>query len=420
MPPASRFRTNMSSPAASERRIGAQRGISLIELMIGMVVALVISLVMFNTLLFAEGQRRSTSGGGDAQQAGSMASYMTERIVRMGGAGIERVSGLFGTCKLSLKNSTGTVLLPLPGTLVAPFDGLKSVTLRAAPVLIANASVTANDTAGDTTPDALVVFGGTSPTINTWFQASSATTATTAHVIGSTGLATGDLLVAVEQDSTQANYGSANPCVIAQTTSAIDTTTTSACYRQSTDYCGRVIKIGGTLTGSEGFAPGGNAYQGTTEFADLGGAPLLQILALGPTPATATDLRSYNILDQSVLSLVDGVVNLQAVYGLRAAGNTANCTVTSWVPPTGNFSISKLLDGTNAASVARICAIRIGLITRSAIQEKNNVDAATTTGWTLFADDTALKVTGTRSGTDLKYRYRQYDVIVPVRNQILQ
>jgi len=382
-----------------------------------MAVALVISLVMFNTLLFAEGQRRTISGGSDAQQSGAMASYLVERLVRLGGSGLNQVSNLVGGCRLSLKTSADVSLLPLPSGLAAPFNGLAGLTLRAAPVLIANGSGSSDDSATSTTPDALIIMAGSSPGVINGFQGTSSATASLAHVVNSVGLATGDLLVAVEQDGSSSLYGPTGLCRLAKVTSSVETDSSSACYRQSSDNCGQSVRVGGSLTASDGLAPGGTAYTGLTQYADLGTAPILQILALGPTPATAADLRVYDILDQSSTSLSDGVVNLQALYGLRDAGNTSNCVVTSWVAPVGSFNIATLTGTSGAASLARICAIRLGLITRSALQEKNAVDAPAT--WTMFADQSGLSLSGTRTGTALKYRYRQFDAVIPVRNMAM-
>src|SRR3954471_13720566 len=144
--------TNMSRPPTwidgcttpRPQRRAAQRGMSLIELMVGLVIALVLSLAMLKMLLYAEGERRTLSAGNDAQQAGTIGSYAVERYLRMGGAGIDQIDRARG-CKLKAGHSDGKTMVPLPSGLAAPFDPLAGSDLPVAPVLIANGGVPDND-----------------------------------------------------------------------------------------------------------------------------------------------------------------------------------------------------------------------------------------------------------------------------------
>ena len=53
-----------------------QRGVSLIELMVGVVIGLLAVLVIYQTFAVAEGIKRQTISAGDAQKTGMIATYL--------------------------------------------------------------------------------------------------------------------------------------------------------------------------------------------------------------------------------------------------------------------------------------------------------------------------------------------------------
>ncbi|MCX7179106.1 MAG: prepilin-type N-terminal cleavage/methylation domain-containing protein, partial [Proteobacteria bacterium] len=70
--PSRHFLTTRSlSPAA--------QGFSLVEIMVGMVIGMLGIIVMMQIFALAEGQKRSTTGGGDAQNTGAIALYGLQR-----------------------------------------------------------------------------------------------------------------------------------------------------------------------------------------------------------------------------------------------------------------------------------------------------------------------------------------------------
>ena len=67
---------NLQSPMTPQRpgrRSLLMRGVTLIELMVGLLLGLVVVLVTAQVLSFAEGQKRLTTGGADAQVNGALA-----------------------------------------------------------------------------------------------------------------------------------------------------------------------------------------------------------------------------------------------------------------------------------------------------------------------------------------------------------
>src|SRR3979409_1551457 len=61
------------------------RGFSLVELMVAMVIGLIGMIIIFQVFEVSEGIKRTTTGGGDAQQSGAIAMYVLEHDVRNSG-----------------------------------------------------------------------------------------------------------------------------------------------------------------------------------------------------------------------------------------------------------------------------------------------------------------------------------------------
>lgn len=85
--------------------VPGQAGMSLIELMVGVVIGMLTILIVANTIITSEGQRRGTSSGSDAQNNAMLAAYLVERDLRMSGYGIftNETGGVSEVC------SVGTV-----------------------------------------------------------------------------------------------------------------------------------------------------------------------------------------------------------------------------------------------------------------------------------------------------------------------
>ena len=118
--------------ACSPRRRAS--GFTLVEIMVGMVIGMLGLIIMMQVFSLSESQKRTTTGGGDAQSSGAIALFGLQRDLRQAGYGVSdpRLLG----CDL---------LLP------------SGVTLSAlAPVTINHPSITGQDPGTDTL---LVVYG---------------------------------------------------------------------------------------------------------------------------------------------------------------------------------------------------------------------------------------------------------------------
>src|SRR5581483_7946009 len=98
-----------------------QVGFGIVEMMVAIVIALVSSLVIFETFAVSEGIKRTSTSGSDAQQNGSAALYMIEREARMAGYGINNQLLLGCTVRYYDKNGTGVpATLTLAPVVITP------------------------------------------------------------------------------------------------------------------------------------------------------------------------------------------------------------------------------------------------------------------------------------------------------------
>ncbi len=85
----------------------AQRGFSLVEIMVAAAIALIGIVVIFQVLAVWEERKRTASSGSDAQIAGTIAMYNLDRDVRQGGFGFG-LSSYLGCTVQAYDTSRGT------------------------------------------------------------------------------------------------------------------------------------------------------------------------------------------------------------------------------------------------------------------------------------------------------------------------
>ncbi len=123
-----------SSSRCDSSRGRRPHGFSLIELLVGIVLAMAAVIVVMQVFRLSEGSRRTTTGGDDAQTTGSIALTLLQRDLRQAGQGLSNIN-LMG-CNLAL--TAGWTVNAL------------------APLTINHASIPAGDAGTDTL---LVVYG---------------------------------------------------------------------------------------------------------------------------------------------------------------------------------------------------------------------------------------------------------------------
>lgn len=404
--------------ARSTRLRAEQRGISMIELMIGMVVGLIVALAVTSTVSTMNLQRRTAVSGGDAQANAQLALILVDRTARMSGAGLFYNGQLICT-GINIYHDGSTLANDAP----------------ILPVKIVDGGATGSDAITFTYSNAV---GGSAAANLVDAMATEAAPITVNH---QGGLRAGDLAIVGVP-------GSAVPCTLIGIT-AFDST--GANCNAITTACTNIVYAAGT-TIVNGNVPGkwnppdpATAFGANAQrYGFASAAPLVG-------PAVASGMGSfvqdtYQVMCNSLVSypytsagvnapactasplsitnaslLVSDIVQMQAQYGITASA--ASNVVTNWVDATGGTWTTP-----NAATIPRIKAVRIVVVARSKEAAAGLVTAACTnaagvasTGPCSFQDAEApvidLSATSVPAGkTWQNYRYRVYQSVIPLRN----
>ena len=358
----------------------AQRGFTLIELMVGLVLGLLTVLVISQVLAMAEGKKRSVSMGSDAQVNGALTLFTLQRDIQQAGYGIAQLPSSLG-CLVKGKRS-----------------GADAFQFTLAPVVITNG---ANDA-----PDQLVVLqsqttGFSAPLTLTGDHGPSDTAFA---VKASFGVPAGSMMIAVPKLQSASNW-----CTLFNVTHDATSVLTAIGPTRLPNAGGDagpwnhsdLYPTGGYLTEDLLLHIGSLARRSYS----ISGAHNLQLSEFSPT--SGSDVPPQDLYPQ--------IVNLQAFYG---KDTNADDVVDRYdaTTPTTNDDWRKVL------------AIRIAVVARSNQYEKEEVTASAPL-WdvgssAVFGDATAATC-GTSKCISLKvshvdqwkhYRYKVYDTIVPLRN----
>ncbi|MFA6178090.1 MAG: PilW family protein [Candidatus Methylopumilus sp.] len=392
-------------------QLKSQHGMSLVELLVALVIGLVVSLAIYGVLTASEGRKRTTTSINDIDKAGTFALFQLDQVLRSAGSGlvggitsgsgIQAASYTVG-CQINAANN-GTQVLPAPATLPAPFDALPAplnaspINFRLAPAIIMNGAAGAGG-------DVLMVMSGSGGLAETPSKFSAVPTTSTFNVKTVAGFTAGDIALVARAPSATA----ISPCLIEQVSSALVPTAGASVVPLSGQYYQATVN---------GLAL--SSYPVTAVALNLGKDPIFNLFAVGSN----NTLFKYDLLkpptadtvnDPNPSPFVDSVFQMHALYGVYTTpGNVATF---AWVAPTGAYSAANLLAGTPAANAAlmNIKAIKIGLVLRSSLLEKDTVSANKIT---LFGSTGATKVE--IDLTALNYRYRTVEVTVPLRNPLM-
>jgi type IV pilus assembly protein PilW len=372
--------SELESILASSRH---RRGFSLIELMVGLAVGMVATVVVVQVLSYAEGQKRSTTTGSDAQVSGSLALYAIQRDVQMAGYGFASSPSSLG-CALSYSYK-GTAIAGFPAALV--------------PVSIAQGAAGA--------PDSIRVLSGNKvsasvPTrvIPPGYDPTVVAKATSFPVASALGVKKGDLLVAVT-DATV-------PCGLFQATAD-----------GASGYVPRADDPSGwNATGQPATAYGDGSY-----LVNLGQLVDRSYDVNTTTKALRTTVFSASVGTYAIDDIQPGIVQLKALYG-----KCSTCTETTSGPIDSYDNVTP----TTNAGWLQVTAIRVAVVARSGQYEKDAVTAADQTASGVLWDvGAAIPVTGSAGCHDtsqcltlkldssadwMHYRYKVYDTVIPLRN----
>lgn len=370
----------MMIPRSSPR---TERGFSLVELMVGMVVALLTTIVIFRSFQAYEGQRRTTGASSDAIANGQYVTSFLGREFGQAGWGFQLGSGGVG-CDFSggitaaawrnftLRDAGG-------GVLTTP-TGIDQRTM--VPVMIVDGgSASGRQTGSDairvmySNSVSSVAINGTVANTTTFLPTSTVT------------FQQGDMVL-MQNTATRA-------CQLGQITNTNPNTTTGVqmvagtgpCVAGSTNCGGSAFNAASTLAGSGWIANLGSALTVNTYVVQ--GNTLWQYSGIlgnsynaTNTPLTGPITGTGYVRDTSGIGLQTAVsqdiVNIQAEYGLdtQGSGTTGQgvSDVDTWQAATGNYTPANLNGATagNHNFAQQIRAIRYLVVTRSALPEKRD------------------------------------------------
>lgn len=381
-------------PSLRRSRARAGRGFTLVELLVAVALAMLMTLAITSVLVRYEAGRRGITAVNDTVQGGAYSAMWLDRQVRSAGSGFALSwRNSFG-CRLVAARG-GSAVLPRSAAFPAPFASV-SQTPRLAPVVI-------HAGAGAGGSDVLAVATGSSGLGEAPLRIlPSSATGAKVNLDSTVGLRAGDLVL-VFQDGAQ--------CMVQQVASGF-----AGGASQQLDF-------GGTYAADEisGVRLDGMAVSDGAWIAPIGNVtgnrPQFQLIGVGDNATLVThDLLQLDGSDAPV-ALADGVADLRALYGVDTTGDGR---IDSWQSPAASpWNAASLQDGSATArtNLSAIVAVRIGLLVRTSVPDRDTVSP---TSMSLFGDlGTDLTYTRTFTADERRLRWRSLDFTVPLRNVLL-
>ncbi|GAA4031303.1 hypothetical protein GCM10022212_32320 [Actimicrobium antarcticum] len=385
---------------------------SLIELMVAVTIALVMSLAIFSTLSSSEGRKRTLTATNDVAQVGIFSAYQLDKLLRSAGSGFSQGADFTFGCQLTATRTAPGQILPFTAAMAAPFTAMNTSlggSYRLAPVIIVKDATTPNISGKGS--DALIIMSGSAGfgEVPTLFTATGALTQL--NLQNTVSFQANDLVLLTD---TASATGPA-PCMIEQVTSSFLTGgTATALPLAGSTYSGDPIN-GITLAAYSTVAMATNLGSGT-----VSNPPSFVIVGVGDN----NNLMTYDLLQMGTFNtseaMADGIFEMHALYGVDTTGNG---TVDIWVDPkTAGYDAVTLQSGTTASvsTLRSIKAIRVGLILRTQLPEKATTPSVTPGPLALFSDlGATLKYTRTLATAEQNFRYRTIETTIPLRNVLL-
>lgn len=375
--------------------MGSQKGMSLVEILVGLVIGLLAMLAIFQTLALFESQRRTTGAGADMQQNGLSALYALEQDIRLGGFGlIDNGLVVNGT------QSQGSIPCQKIDDFVTP-----SV-FQSIPIRIQDGGTGLSDTLITARLDS-DVGGMATGTARAYLNAAAASNSNAITVDTGKGLKAKDYILV-----SQAGLD----CALFRVDSAY--------AYAGTDPTTITVAPAAIAAGNTSLNPAAQNYSAGAEIIDIG--------QNNPIMTSTYSVSSGNLVEtdnNSSTSIPQGanIVNIQAQYGVAPAGSQS---ISCWTNAAGSACNPASGDWANPspADFQRIKAIRIAVVAKSALKEKprsgSTCDATTSAPATwpasgLPAGSSSPPTIDLSSDANWKcYRYRVYWTVVPLRNVI--
>jgi type IV pilus assembly protein PilW len=388
-----------------------QKGMTLVELMVAMVIGLGITLAISSVLIASENHKRTTTSTNDAQQTGSYGYHALDRALRGAGSAIAESAYPSDVGVLGCHLNAGAIF-PRASAFPAPFGAfLAGVTntLKVAPVLIGK------NKSQDGVSDVIMVMSGSGSAGGVSRQITGGGNATSATLDNTVGFAHDDLVLV--------SQGGVADCLLEQ----VDTFTTPTLTLAGTYYTATATTTSmATLAGSTSsyVTPLGNADANNVQFTLFG-------IDLNHTLYSYDLLRNLELVGltggDAAQAVADGIVQMNAIYGIDTNGDGKWDT---WAGPgeIGAWDINTVM--ASPTKMKQIVSVRIALVVRGEYYDTKrdaagNPIAVSPPTLTIFngLSDTVttapLQQTINLSATDQQFRYRVFEFTVPLRNMLL-
>jgi type IV pilus assembly protein PilW len=358
-------------------------GVTLVELLVGMAVALIATLVITQMYANFEGQKRTSVAGANTQENGLAALVTLERDIRMAGYGL--TANPLMNCTNVFSGYDG------PGGVVTPAPGLGTTAIM--PVRIIEGGSNADQIE-------LISSASVRPGIPVQIRQAMPSTAADLRVTNTTGFSVGDVIIVSDGVN----------CSVMQITQIQAPAGGAGLFGfVHNNGAGAPYNMSGAITsGWPAYGIGANVYQL--------GQLVSRRYSVQPSAATQSLFVQELIPPGAGASpLAADVVDLQAQYGVAPAGSQQ---VTCWVDATaaGSACAPGNWQTPTAAQVRRIRAVRLAVLVRSPIAEKPSVAGGA-------CDTTTVPPTWSGGNFNLPanwqcHRFRVYETVVPLRNVI--
>ncbi len=371
-----------SRTARSAGRRSRSRGFSLIEILVAATIGVIASVVIFQVFAVFEGQKRTTASGGEAQTNGTLALFMLERELRMAGYAINNLD--FLGCSIQgwdEQNAGGTAF-----------------TLKLVPVEITQGAGSTPGVAG--APDTISLMYGSGELVPSPAQISQGMPSPSSDfkVTNRYGFKEGDIVIAAEvgKDCTLAQV-STLPGAAGNTDNVVHNSGNYTDPAKGVQVPTRYNKPGGL---GVSYSTGGKLFNigslPTNNVYSVLNAQLMRQQLLSGPPGAAP------------LAFYDSIVQIQAQYG----------------KDTNSDGILDLFDEVTPASAAQwaqVLSVRLAVVARSSLYEKEEVSPATIRLWEDCAAPCSPTTTGpvwTLTADERHYRYKVFQTVVPIRNML--
>ncbi|MCR4331850.1 MAG: PilW family protein [Sulfuricaulis sp.] len=368
----------------SRRSASGQSGFTLVEIMVGLAIGMLATVVIIQVISVFEAQRRTTTGSADAQTNGGIAMYTIGRELQMAGYPLVPFTNSPLECTTLSVNGVADATTPNRLTPVVVVDG------------VAAAGVSASDAI--TVRYGNAAMGGV-PTLITQVGPDPAKP-NVLIVRNNFGCQTGDTSLITNGGACAISSVAALPGDPLLATTSVDLSDISAAGNNAYLACL------GTAWNEITY----RVNDGNLERCELNAA-----IADGGNcdPASA---------DAKFSASVTGIVNLQVQYGVSAVANSNQ--VTQWVDASGGTWGAPTVADRN-----RIKAVRIAVVARNAKMDPatvtnacSSITAAAPTGlcaWAGSVDSPAPTIDLSAGDANwARYRYRVFETIIPLRNMI--